>query len=96
MPGVCLRDNHNLQNLEASVGQKPRIEELGMQLERSSQQTAFQHGVSIASGVRRLYQHHEVVLVARMEEVVCCGAGCRIKSRRVWWHYCRRCQSWEG
>ena len=96
MPGVCLRDNHNLQNLEASVGQKPRIEELGMQLERSSQQTAFQHGVSIASGVRRLYQHREVVLVARMEEVVCCGAGCRIKSRRVWWHYCRRYRSWEG
>lgn len=67
-----------------------------MQLERSNQQKAFQHGVSIANGVHRLCQHHEVLLVVTMEEVVCCGAGSRIKSRRVWWHYCRRCQSWEG
>ena len=85
-----------MQNLGASAGRTPQIEELGMQLEQSSQQKAFQHGVSIASGVRRLYQHHEVLLVARMEEVVCYGAGCRTKFRRVWWHYCRRYRSWEG
>lgn len=85
-----------MQNLGASVGQYLQIEELGMQLERSSQQKASQHGVSIANGVHRPCQHHEVLLVVMMEEVVCCGAGSRIKSRRVWWHYCRRCQSWEG
>lgn len=96
MLGVCLRDNHNLQNLGASVGQYPQIEELGMQLERSNQQKAFQHGFSIANGVRRLYQHHEVLSAAMMVEEVCCGAGCRIKSRREWWHYCRRYRSWEG
>ena len=94
--GVCLRDNHNLQNLGASVGQCPQIEELGMQLERSNQRKAFQHGVSIANGVHRPCQHHEVLLVVMMEEVECCGAGCRIKSRLVWWHYCHRCRSWEG
>ena len=85
-----------MQNLGASADQYPQIEGLGMQLERSSQQKAFRHGVSIANGVHRPYQRRVVLLVAMMEVVVCYGAGSRIKSRRVWWHYCRRCQSWEG
>jgi hypothetical protein len=78
------------------VCQDPRIEELGMRPGRSSQRKELKHVASFAQCMCHPSQRHEMLLVMMKEEVVCCGAGSRIRSRRVWWHCCRRYRSWEG
>jgi hypothetical protein len=63
------------------VDQDPRIEELGMRLGRSSQQMAFQPAVQLVHHICRRSRYRDLPLGAKMEVVVCCGAGFRTTSR---------------
>jgi hypothetical protein len=63
------------------VDQDPRIEELGMRLKLSSQQMTFQLVVLLARHICRRSRYRDLPLVAKMEVVVCCGAGFRTTSR---------------
>jgi hypothetical protein len=63
------------------VDQDPRIEELGMRLRLSSQQMAFQPVVLLVRHICRRSRYRDLPLVAKMEVVVCYGAGFRTTSR---------------